>query len=60
MIFKNDVVLSILNTYAIIVRKDIIVIIDMVRKDSQREVVETETAPFELHSNNCRLLYEIY
>ena len=27
----------------------------MVKKNSPREVVETEIAPFELHSNNCRL-----
>ena len=27
----------------------------MVKKNSHREVVETEIAPFELHSNNCRL-----
>ena len=30
--------------------------LDMVKKNSQlREVVETEIAPFEVHSNNCRL-----
>ena len=29
--------------------------LDIVKKNSQKEVVETEIAPFELHSNNCRL-----
>ena len=29
--------------------------LDMVKENSQREVVETEIAPFELHNNNCRL-----
>ena len=27
----------------------------MVKKNSQRELVETEIVPLELHSNNCRL-----
>ena len=26
----------------------------MVKMNSQKEVVETKIAPFELHSNNCR------
>ena len=29
--------------------------LDMVKKNSQRELVETEIVPLELHSNNCRL-----
>ena len=27
----------------------------MIKKNSQKEVVETVITPFELHSNNCRL-----
>ena len=29
--------------------------LDMVKKNSQKEVVETEITPLELHSKNCRL-----
>ena len=29
--------------------------LDIAKKNSQREVVETEIAPFEQHSNNCKL-----
>ena len=29
--------------------------LDIAKKNSQREVVETEITPFEQHSNNCKL-----
>ena len=30
--------------------------LDIVKKNSQRQVVDTEIAPFQLHSNNCKLM----